>query len=112
MHPLLQTFLKRVLTHERREHYKWMTILFSRAAGLLVCTAVSLVISAVGFGTGALLQFFSKKRVPNYVAGVAAAAAVFLVWWMTGWVQIHFANAPAWISVGVSMYLGSVFAAI
>ena len=114
MNPLLQSFLKRLLTKEKREHFKLMAMLLLRAGGLIICTGVALMFGAVPFGIGAAIQLFSKHRVPNYLIGLIAAAVVFILWWLTGWVQINFGtNAPKWVSVGVAMYLGgSVFAAL
>lgn len=110
----VKNLIHSLLTPRRREQFKLMGVLLLRAAGLLVCTAVALLFCAIPFTVGVVAQLISKKkRVSNYLVGVIAAAAVFAVWWTTGWVQISFGKGtPAWISVAVSMYLGSVFAPI
>ena len=113
MQQLLRTFLARLLTREKREHLKMMTLLVLRAGGLVVCTGVALIFGAVPFAIGAGVQFCMKRRAPGFLVGLLAAATVLAIWWMTGWVQIRFgSNAPPWLSVAVAMYLGSVFAAI
>ncbi len=114
MTSILQKLLLRFVSPQKREHFKMMSLLLLRAAGLLGCTAVALLFGAVPFAVGAGIQMFMKKRAPGFLVGVLAAAAVLGVWWATGWVQIHFGpNAPAWVTVGAAMYLGgSVFAAI
>src|SRR5207244_4674571 len=105
MNPLLQAFLKRMLTREKREHFKMMSLLFLRAGGLIVCTGIALIFGAVPFAIGAGAQLCSKRRVPNFLVGLLAAAAVFALWRATGWVQIHFGtNTPPWVSVVVARY--------
>jgi hypothetical protein len=87
-----------------------LILLGLRIVGFTVAAIVTILLGAIPFLTGFLLQLITHGRLGDLALNAIGATITLVVWNFTGWVPVTIGDNLIWPSVVLSTVLGAGFA--